>query len=84
MNERIKQLALEAKAQYCDLGDASCFKRLGLVEAVVFTPEDLEKFAELIVQECLNQCYNRGMDDELYAGQLKAATYIEEYFGVEE
>ena len=43
-----------------------------------------EKFAELIVQECLNQCYNRGMDDELYAGQLKAATYIEEYFGVEE
>ena len=43
-----------------------------------------EKFAELIVKECLNQCYNRGMDDELYAGQLKAATYIEEYFGVEE
>ena len=43
-----------------------------------------DKFAELIVQECLNQCYNRGMDDELYAGQLKAATYIEEYFGVEE
>ena len=43
-----------------------------------------EKFAELIVQECLNQCYNRGMDDELYAGQLKAATYIEEHFGVEE
>ena len=52
MNERIKQFALEAKAQYCDLGDASCFKRLGLVEAVVFTPEDLEKFAELIVREC--------------------------------
>ena len=46
--------------------------------------EDYEKFAELIVRECLNQCYNRGMDDELYAGQLKAATYIEEYFGVEE
>ena len=43
-----------------------------------------QKFAELIVQECLNQCYNRGMDDELYAGQLKAATYIEEYFGVEQ
>jgi hypothetical protein len=43
-----------------------------------------EKFAELIVRECLNQCYNRGMNDELYAGQLKAATYIEEHFGVEE
>jgi len=52
MNERIRQLADEAEAQYCDLGDASCFKRLGLVEAVVFKPEDLEKFAELIVREC--------------------------------
>ena len=43
-----------------------------------------EKFAELIVRECLDQCYNRGMNDELYAGQLKAAKYIEEHFGVEE
>ena len=43
----------------------------------------IEKFAELIVRECLDQCYNRGMNDELYAGQLKAATYIEEHFGVE-
>ena len=52
MNERIRELAGQARAQYCDLSDASCFKRLGLVEAVVFTPEDLEKFAELIVREC--------------------------------
>jgi len=43
-----------------------------------------QKFAELIVKECLDQCYNRGMNDELYAGQLKAAAYIEEHFGVEE
>ena len=43
-----------------------------------------KKFAELIVQECLNQCYYRGMNDELYAGQLKAAAYIEQHFGVEE
>ena len=45
---------------------------------------DPEKFAELLVRECLDQCYNRGMNDELYAGQLKAAAYIEEHFGVEE
>ena len=43
-----------------------------------------QKFAELIVRECLDQCYNRGMNDELYAGQLKAAAYIEQHFGVEE
>ena len=41
-------------------------------------------FAELIVRECLDQCYNRGMNDELYAGQLRAAEYIEQHFGVEE
>ena len=43
---------------------------------------DIPKFAELILQECLNQCYNRGMNDELYEGQLKAASNIEKYFGV--
>ena len=43
-----------------------------------------EKFAELIIDECLNQCYNRGMNDELYEGQLRAAEYIEQHFGVEE
>jgi len=44
----------------------------------------IEKFAQLIIKECLDQCYNRGMNDELYAGQLKAAAYIEEHFGVAE
>jgi hypothetical protein len=46
--------------------------------------ECLERFAELIVRKCLDQCYNRGMNDELYAGQLKAASYIEQHFGVGE
>jgi hypothetical protein len=41
-----------------------------------------DKFAELIIKDCLDQCYNRGMNDELYAGQLKAAAYIEQYFGI--
>ena len=45
--------------------------------------EAVERFALLIVKECLDQCYNRGMNDALYAGQLKAAAYIEEHFGVE-
>ena len=70
MNERIDQLLVKAGAYFGG-------------EGVVYDRFDPKRFAELIVQECLNQCYNRGMDDELYAGQLKAATYIEEYFGVE-
>ena len=71
MNERIRLLAEKAGIYKLDLSDETEYWII-------------EKFAELIVRECLNQCYNRGMNDELYAGQLKAATYIEEHFGVEE
>ena len=74
MNERIEHCLYQA-----GLTASGCWDELGTYEQ-----EAIEKFAELIIQECLNQCYNRGMDDELYSGQLKAATYIEEYFGVEE
>ena len=49
-----------------------------------YAKQAIERFAVLIVRECLDQCYNRGMNDELYAGQLKAAAYIEEHFGVKE
>ena len=49
-----------------------------------YDKQAIKKFAELIVQECLNQCYYRGMNDELYEGQLNAASYIEQHFGVEE
>ena len=51
------------------------------------TPHGLQfnqiKFGDAIIKECLNQCYFRGMNDTLYEGQLKAAEYIEEYFGIE-
>ena len=81
MNERIRELADEAEAQYCDLGDASCFKRLGLVEAVVFKPEDLEKFAELIVKECMSLVSEPGPDmNDTERGIL---AQIREHFGVE-
>ena len=79
MNERIRELA-----------DQAGFIRFS-PEEDPRTPIDwssdyeheLKRFAELIVKECLDQCYNRGMNDELYAGQLKAAEYIKEHFGVE-
>ena len=75
MNERIKELAEQAE-----------INRFAYNQATMMNERvqefDKEKFAELIVRECLNQCYNRGMDDELYTGQLKAATYIEEHFGI--
>lgn len=73
MNKRIKELAEQAQ----DWADAHA--PYASEEHEYFA----EKFALLIVQECLNQCYYRGMNDELYAGQLKAAAYIEQHFGVE-
>jgi hypothetical protein len=80
MNEQIRELAEQARAQYCDLGDASCFKRLGLVEEVVFTPEDLEKFAELIVRECMKL---NSKELSITAIERLLPLY-EEHFGVEE
>ena len=70
MNERIQELATEVGISVEYLTNT---KQWTLIEAL----------ALLIIQECLDQCYNRGMNDELYAGQLKAAAYIEEHFGVE-
>jgi hypothetical protein len=72
MNERIRLLA--EQAGFIDRGS----------NHTAYMGFDHEKFAELIVRECLDQCYNRGMNDELYNGQLKAAAYIEQHFGVEE
>jgi hypothetical protein len=74
MNERIRELAEQAFDTAND----------GSINDIKIPKEFIEKFAQLIVAECLNQCYNRSMNDELYAGQLKAAEYIEEHFGIVE
>ena len=70
MNGRIKELVARDFPHDCN-GD------------IMTTPESIADFAELIVRECLDQCYYRGMNHDLYAGQLKAAEYIEQHFGVE-
>jgi len=43
---------------------------------------DQEMFADLIINECLYVCHFRGMNTELYEGQLQAAALIEEHFGL--
>ena len=64
MNERIKQLAEQATT----------------IEehkwGVSYDNFDKEKFAELIVRECMSELYIHGYDD--------ARTQIKQYFGVEE
>lgn len=78
MNDRIFEIAESVLTDQDPLGEV-CREDLGYL----FTGDELQRFAKLIVDECLNLCYNRGMNDELYAGQLKAAAYIEHYFGIE-
>jgi len=66
MNERIREL----------INEATCFKEgdtEGKYDIEVF---DKEKFAELIVEECMSNLYLHGYDD--------ARAQIKEHFGVEE
>ena len=66
MNERIKEL----------INESTCFKEgdtEGKYDIEVF---DKEKFAELIIQECMSNLYLHGYDD--------ARAQIKQHFGVEE
>ena len=81
MNALIKELAIKAnlsiRGHYDELGS---------------TPSELEKFAELIVRECVQQCFD--LADKLPTGDfpagLKMLAYniagetIKEHFGVKE
>ena len=67
MNERIKELAEQ------------CYEKHELLDTYEFNKE---KFAELIVRECMNQCVSDGDEDWDY-GVAWARAQIQEHFGVE-
>ena len=73
MNDLIKELMKQA-------GTDSSGKWMGV--------EHAEKFAELIVRECVNQAHGvadlRGVNDDMVYGADTAAVRIHRYFGVEE
>ena len=76
MNEQIREL----------INEATCFKEgdtEGKYDIEVF---DKEKFAELIVQECIDICQDIDGEDNIDAksGRQDCAVEIQEYFGVEE
>jgi hypothetical protein len=94
MNERIKQLALqagfeieEANFSYGNykVDNEYFFSREDFIE------DELKKFAELIVLECMNICAEREEDirtrirDERQAATAyMCRAYIKEHFGVKE
>ncbi len=93
MNEQIRELAKQANAWYPtgypsgEGGDAAW------QNSVIFEKEDLQKFAELIVQECIRCCegnseYKNHTDTEWGKGLASGIGLCKEamktHFGVEE
>ena len=81
MNEKIKQLALDAGIGFTLWDDS------GREMIDNYTPEEyLEKFAELIVRECVQVCADRGAHhDGLYSAWADdCSKRIGKHFGVEE
>ena len=78
MNERIRELAEQAGLEFDD----------DLVlepEAIYYTTQkDLEKFAELIIEECVEICLvHRVRNNDYNEGRTQCASDIKEHFGVE-
>jgi len=68
MNERIKELGQEA--------GLLMYNPNGL-------PTKLEKFAELIVQECIEVCKIRVGNSDYTTGRMHCVSDLKEHFGVE-
>ena len=81
MNERIKKLVKQAGLTFVnsitdDNEDIEC---VAGTNGGLPCSTELEKFAELIVRECADICYNRDYTNGSAYGEA-----IEEHFGVEE
>ena len=77
MNERIKALIL--------LADIKFDKDLDEIDVCILLPQDLEKFAELIIKECvdhLNAC-STAFDGTLGTDIKEISCLVKEHFGVE-
>ena len=85
MNERIRELAEQAKG-FVDLNQHVG----GTKGCMVYTYDGLEKFAELIVKECVSTVENLSPGYQDYRNQIEDAfrrdcvEQIKTHFGVEE
>lgn len=82
MNERIKELAFQAMSINQKVSDDAFFVEVSKLK-------EFEKFAELIVGECMRMCDVAAIGYESHGhmkeanGCYSAKEYIEEHFGVE-
>lgn len=87
MNERIKELAQQAGINFEIIAWIVDDKMSEKEDVWMDSPENLEKFAELIVRECKENFskvwYEQGMD--IRGAEIgKFLTRFDEHFGVEE
>ena len=79
MNERIKELAIQAGFFYED------YKDIWYLEYHNQTcEEEMKKFAELIVRECMEVCKSRVGNSDYNTGRMHCVSDLKEHFGVEE
>jgi hypothetical protein len=86
MNERIKELAEQAGLTW-NVQPMHFTNTSSPINFPVSANQELEKFAELIVQECANQCdllLNNKMSSEWSRGTHDCSREIKKHFGVEE
>ena len=83
MNERIRELARKAQVGSAEFGNG--------INYFVSTEETFNKFAELIIKECIKFCEHEFNDDEydehdtgMWIKAQSIKTAIMEHFGVEE
>ena len=78
MNERIRQLAVEADGVFIH-------KLITGAKQYTFLEKDLEKFAELIVRECIQiGGPEDSYTDEWFKAKADSVAKIKKHFGVEE
>jgi len=82
MNERIEQLLEQARAEECFW--------VGSKPATTVGYDELEKFAELIVKECVSQIENLSPGYDDYRNQIEDAfrrdcvEQVKQHFGIKE
>jgi hypothetical protein len=85
MNERIKELAIMANPSSKEIYEADNWQ----YNCAAWDSNNLTKFAELIVRECMRMCDVAAVGYETHGhtkeanGCYSAKEYIEEHFGVE-
>jgi hypothetical protein len=81
MNERIRDLAITGGIYDCICDPYDKLENGDYYSSVMV---DLERFAELIIKECIAQCEKNKDHEWLGSGSKLSAFNIKEYFGVEE